>query len=90
MLLPEAWFDLLNDCRSQAVSYKGEWIELNMFSSMGNAFTFELESLIFWAIANAVCYCSGSRGHISVYGDDIIVPSGAAGLLAKSASVPGL
>jgi hypothetical protein len=83
VLLPEAWFDLLNDCRSQAVSYKGEWIELNMFSSMGNAFTFELESLIFWAIANAVCYCSGSRGHISVYGDDIIVPSGAAGLLAK-------
>lgn len=38
------------------------------FSSMGNGFTFELESLIFYALASAVT--SG----VSVYGDDLILP----------------
>jgi hypothetical protein len=38
---------------------------------MGNGFTFELESLIFFAIAS----CSCDAGIVSVYGDDIIVPS---------------
>lgn len=51
-------------------------IKMEKFSSMGNGFTFELESLIFWALARA--YCS-SEGHdvseISVYGDDIIIPT---------------
>lgn len=46
-----------------------------MFSSMGNGFTFELESLIFWALAKAVAFWTQTDGSgISVYGDDIIVP----------------
>lgn len=81
-LLPESWFDLLDDCRSQAVNVDGDWIQLNMFSSMGNGFTFELESLLFYALANAVTYLTGTRGTISTYGDDIIVPNSCAGLLA--------
>jgi hypothetical protein len=50
--------------------------ELEMFSSMGNGFTFELESLLFYAITRIVCRRSGVRGTISVYGDDIIAPIG--------------
>jgi len=46
-----------------------------MFSSMGNGFTFELESLLFYAISKATAFCTGVRGVISVYGDDIIVPT---------------
>jgi hypothetical protein len=41
---------------------------------MGNGYTFELETLIFWALARAVSYFSGIRGEISVYGDDVILP----------------
>jgi hypothetical protein len=42
---------------------------------MGNGFTFELESLLFYAIAKATAYFTGTSGTISVYGDDIIIPS---------------
>lgn len=51
-------------------------IEWHMFSAMGNAYTFELESLIFYALAVATADEMGpSVGFISVYGDDIIVPN---------------
>lgn len=82
-LLPEPWFDLLDDIRSQAVFVDGVWIETNMFSSMGNGFTFELESLLFISIAKAIVAFVRAQGAVSVYGDDIIIPSAAAGLLAK-------
>lgn len=74
-LLPSDWFEYLNDIRSQSVIVDGELIRTAMFSSMGNGFTFELESLIFWALMRTTSYFRGNRGAISVYGDDIIVPS---------------
>lgn len=43
---------------------------LEKFSSMGNGFTFELETIIFLAICTAVCTRKGVGG---VYGDDMIV-----------------
>lgn len=73
-LLPDEWFYLMDDCRSHETEIDGEWHLNEMFSSMGNAFTFELESLLFWAITRAVAYHSGIKGRISVYGDDIICP----------------
>lgn len=89
-LLPAPWFELLDDIRSSTVEVDGEQVEVNMFSSMGNAFTFELETLLFWSLANAVAYLTGTRGAISVYGDDIIVPSAIGGLLAKVLFLFGL
>lgn len=74
-LLPYEWFRYLNDIRSPAAKLDEEYIEFEMFSSMGNGFTFELESLIFWAITRAVCWCSGVNGRVNVYGDDIIAPA---------------
>lgn len=47
----------------------GTKIRLEKFSAMGNGYTFELESLIFKAIAAAI------SDDTSVYGDDIIVPT---------------
>jgi len=82
-LLPMSWYDLLNDCRSQVVEVDGVDQELYMFSSMGNGFTFELESLIFWALSRSVASQLGVAGSISVYGDDIIVPVGVAPLLVR-------
>lgn len=75
-LLPHDWWFVLDDLRSHSVVMPdGTLHELEMFSSMGNGFTFELETLLFWAITRAVCYFSGIKGSISVYGDDIIAPS---------------
>ncbi len=76
LLLPEEWYYLMDDCRSQSTYVDGEWHLNEMFSSMGNAFTFELESLIFWALTRACAYLTQTPGKISVYGDDIICPSG--------------
>ncbi|DAD50965.1 RNA-directed RNA polymerase [ssRNA phage SRR6255746_4] len=74
-LLPSGWFDLLNALRVKwTVLPSGETVPLEMFSSMGNGFTFELESLIFWALTRSVAFLSRSKGTISVYGDDIIAP----------------
>lgn len=75
LLLPLNWFILLRDLRSPITLIDGDEHVNEMFSSMGNGFTFELESLIFYVIARACAYFRGISGVISVYGDDIICPS---------------
>jgi len=71
-LLGPEWFDLLMAARSGKVSYQGQVRHLEKISSMGNGFTFPLETLIFWAITTAIC---GDVPGVSVYGDDIICPT---------------
>lgn len=69
-LLPPDWVTLLDALRSKYTTWPDGSVRRNeKFSSMGNGFTFELESLIFYAIASSV-----SPG-VSVYGDDIICPT---------------
>lgn len=74
-LLPPEWFDLLDNLRSpNSILPDGERIRNEKFSSMGNAYTFELESLIFYAL------CSAAQEDLpdqftAVYGDDIVVPA---------------
>lgn len=82
ILLPEDWYEALLLTRSAYVLIDGKWTKLEKVSSMGNGFTFELESLLFWALAKAVCKNVGaSSEHLTVYGDDIIVPVPASGPL---------
>lgn len=81
--LPPEWFLLLNRLRVHKTEIDGTIHELSMFSSMGNGFTFELESLLFYALTRAIAYFSGVRGRISVYGDDIIAPSRLAPRMAR-------
>lgn len=69
LLLPSDWVSLLEKLRSPIFSLDGENYRYSKHSSMGNGYTFELESLIFSACA-IVC----SEGTWSVYGDDIIIP----------------
>jgi hypothetical protein len=83
-LLPPAWFDLLDMSRSPCFTYQGKGFSFEKFSSMGNGYTFELESLIFLALTRATCeYLSVSTSEVSVYGDDIIVPVKAYQLLEQ-------
>lgn len=81
-LLPTGWFTYLKSLRcayTRIPDLDGGSDDRNheneMFSSMGNGFTFELESLLFFAIANAVTRLLRLKGEVSVYGDDIIIPS---------------
>jgi hypothetical protein len=84
-LLPFSWFDALDCARTGDVTLPdGTDLRLEKFSSMGNGFTFELESLIFYSLAWAVAVASKvDTKEISVFGDDIIIPSSLASLLSQ-------
>lgn len=71
LLLPSDWFSLLDDLRSPFTYVEGAWHRLEKFSSMGNGFTFELETLIFYSICRAI---TGSED-VWCYGDDMIIPT---------------
>jgi hypothetical protein len=77
LLFPWQWTNWLNKLRtSYTIGPKGP-VRLEKFSSMGNAFTFELETIVFYAITRAVCEVDGSRwDRVRVYGDDIVLPQG--------------
>jgi hypothetical protein len=77
-LIPPQWYSFLNICRSHFGKHDEKLIRWEKFSSMGNGFTFPLQTLIFYAIA----FCCAERegcdtSGVSVYGDDIIIPVGA-------------
>lgn len=84
-LLPPDWWEAMLLCRSPiGVFPDGSVVRYQKVSSMGNGFTFELESLIFWALSAAVVdLLRGSDRRLAVYGDDIIVPNAAAGWLIE-------
>lgn len=71
-VLPPAWLELMHSLRSKEIRLpSGKWRELSKFSAMGNGFTFELESLIFYSCCKALLPDGAT---LAVYGDDIIVP----------------
>lgn len=68
LLLPPDWAYLLDLARTGWSKCDGRLYKLEKFSAMGNGYTFELESLIFMALARAC----GDDDAVS-FGDDIIV-----------------
>lgn len=74
-LVPEDWGILLDDLRATHTSFGGKRLYLEKFSSMGNGFTFELETILFATLAHVVMEEEGLSGEILCYGDDLIVPS---------------
>lgn len=76
LLLPDDWYQVLNAFRSKRYTLDGRgYSEYHKFSSMGNGFTFPLQTLLFWSLATLAAKMS-NVGHagVSAYGDDIIVP----------------
>lgn len=89
-LLSWDWFELLDRFRTGSVTYKEQVIKLHKFSSMGNSYTFELESLIFYALAYSTCTHLGLDPKVvSVYGDDVIIPVEAMELFKEVLTVSG-
>lgn len=85
-VLPPIWFRVIDQVRSKTTSLDGVSIELNMISTMGNAVTFPLETLVFWTYAHAVIATVDNKtnslhvhrdrfGLVSVFGDDCIIPT---------------
>lgn len=84
LALPDRWYEVLNDLRSpitEIVDQDGtsKKVRLEKFSSMGNGYTFELETVIFMAVCAAVMRSLGHNPkpgiNLYVFGDDIIVPT---------------
>jgi len=79
-LLPCEWRSYIMLFRSSAIRIDGEVVDMHILSTMGNGFTFPLETLFFLAVVLAVARISGTKvslgpnGNIGVFGDDIIVP----------------
>jgi len=86
-LFSNEWYHLFDTLRSPYGRLPdGSYVKWEMISSMGNGFTFELESLIFYALVKATQDYDRQFGIIpdnqatrtvSVYGDDIICASSA-------------
>jgi hypothetical protein len=68
LLLPPHVMEMIISLRSNIGFCDGQLGVYEKVSSMGNGFTFELETALFWAIASSV-----KEGDVSVYGDDITV-----------------
>ena len=89
--LPPAWVSLLEQARSPiGVLPSGEKVRYQKFSSMGNGYTFELESAIFAALVRACYQTLGIGGRPwAVYGDDVVIDSTAVPLLSAVLSACG-
>lgn len=88
-LLPPKWVAFLEQARSPFGFFEDQRIFYAKFSSMGNGFTFELESMIFCALCRACYRLLGIEGRPVVYGDDIIVDTRAFELVIHTLSECG-
>lgn len=92
-LLPINWFEALDLGRCPRYECNGKWTSFQKFTSMGNGYTFELETLIFYALAYAACEELGIQvetgKNLSVYGDDVIIPEAAFDLFHEVAVACG-
>ena len=71
LVLPPDWFALLNSLRAPTTELPdGRIVRLEKFSSMGNGFTFELETFLFRSLMEAVG-CESAW----TFGDDMICPT---------------
>jgi len=84
-LLPYCWADVLHFFRTDYVEYEGKDVELSKWSSMGNGYTFELETLIFLGIITAACrQLELPTDWVTAYGDDLIFPEAARDLVQRT------
>ena len=75
LLLPVRWFDVLDGLRSKKTFIEGKNILLEKFSSMGNGFTFELETLIFLGLIVGLTGPDLVGRSVFAFGDDLILPT---------------
>lgn len=84
LVLPPEWYEYLMSIRStETLLPNGEWLKLNMISTMGNGFTFPLMTLLIVSLIYGYRCISDKASptlwidwkHTCVFGDDIIIPT---------------
>lgn len=77
------WLHAMELCRTHLqLPHKGsEYVPLHSYSAMGNGFTFELESLIFWTAVRVCRRTANDSSPYVVHGDDIVCGKETAELL---------
>jgi hypothetical protein len=78
-VFPNEMVQLMNHVRPTHYRISDTEALLHSYMTMGNALTFILETILFAGIARVACRYSGEDPEkVSVYGDDIIIPTNAA------------
>jgi len=88
-VLPRRWFEHLDRLRSPMTLVNKKWYHLAKFSSMGNGYTFELETLIFYALIKTISPNLRAGVDLFVYGDDLIVPTDVASKVVRALELLG-
>jgi len=90
LLFPTDWLVAMKACRSTHWRMGERSGEYSKFSSMGNGYTFEMETLMFYAVARAVAEYLGLPGwEVTAFGDDLTIGSEGYELLSRSLSAMG-
>lgn len=80
MFVDPDWYEYLCDLRSPYGTFPdGETIRYRKLSSMGNGYTFAVESLVFGGVVYATLkeyFGHAPKDAFAVFGDDLIVPEG--------------
>jgi hypothetical protein len=77
LMVPKDWHHVLDAVRTGVIEVPGyvQPIQLRSYMLMGSGHTFPLQTLLFYCLAEATRTLLKCRGKVSVYGDDIIVPT---------------
>jgi len=87
VLLPPPWYNYLIKLRSPYGDLGGRELEYEKISSMGNGFTFALESAIFSAFvfaAQRVIHGTVSPSECAIFGDDLVIRKSISALVIRS------
>lgn len=93
LLLPPQWYSYLMQLRSPVGDLDGDTIVYSKVSSMGNGYTFALQSAIFTSLIYGVertLRKTFEPEHVAIFGDDLIVRRRSVPLLIRMLSVCGL
>lgn len=75
-ILPRRWFKAVMSCVIRHVTLGENRAYVNSICLMGDGHTFPLQTLIFYCLVKALGELRGIDGIFSVYGDDIVCPTG--------------
>lgn len=79
LLVPPDWLALLESLRSKKTFIRDKWHYNAKFSSMGNGFTFEVMTVLLFALGWEACERRGIpvefQKNLAVFGDDIVAPT---------------
>jgi hypothetical protein len=95
-VLPGWLYAILYELRSPSTLVDGEEVRLEMMSTMGNGFTFPLQTILFSSIIRAAhrvagipVYDGGEKRNWSCFGDDLICDARASRLVLRLLSLTG-